>query len=84
MMADPDIDRFKVWPTQLDRSQFVDVVTAGSREALIAMHPLQKKKYARKPEPRPRMVEAYLFFHRQLTEFFLGTNGEAPLAVGPI
>ena len=37
------------------------------------------KKYARKDSPRPRMVEAYLFFHDQLTEFFLGTADEAPL-----
>ncbi len=81
MMANPEIDRFKVWPTQLDRPQFSDVVTAGSRAAVIARHPLQRKKYARKPEPRPRMVEAYLFFHTQLTEFFTGSNGEVPLAV---
>src|SRR5450759_1464823 len=44
MMADPDIDRFKVWPTQLDRSQFVDVITAGSRDALLAKYPLHYKK----------------------------------------
>jgi hypothetical protein len=65
MMADPDIDRFKVWPTQLDRSQFVDVITAGSRDALLAKYPLHYKKYARKPDPRPRMVDAYLFYYEQ-------------------
>ena len=26
MMADPGVDRFKVWPTQLDRPQFMDVI----------------------------------------------------------
>src|SRR2546427_11480216 len=26
MMPDPDVDRFKVWPTQLDRRQFMDVI----------------------------------------------------------
>jgi len=40
MMADPDVDKFKVWPTQLDRSQFTDVITSGSRAALEKKHPL--------------------------------------------
>jgi hypothetical protein len=80
MMADPDVDRFKVWPTQLDRPQFIDVITAGSRDAVVSKHPLRYKKYARKPEPRPRMVDAYLFFYERLAEFFLGDNGEPPLA----
>jgi len=31
MMADPKVDKFKVWPTQLDRVQFSDVVASGSR-----------------------------------------------------
>jgi len=29
MMADPDVDKFKVWPTQLDRGQFSDVICAS-------------------------------------------------------
>lgn len=79
MMADPEVDRFKVWPTQVDRSQFRDVIEAGSRTALEQRHPLVRRKYARSPEPRPRMVEAYLFFHAQLSEFFVGTETEPPL-----
>src|SRR5206468_2871263 len=43
-------------------------------------HPLRRRPYARNPEPRPRMVEAYLFFFDRLTEFFLGENGRAPMA----
>jgi len=27
MMAEPDVDKFKVWPTQLDRKQFSDGMT---------------------------------------------------------
>jgi hypothetical protein len=80
MMADPDGDKFKVWPTQLDRSQLVDVLTAGSRSAVEAKHPLVRPKYARKPLPRPPMVEAYLFFHSQIRDFFLGTTSDPPLA----
>ena len=80
MMADPQVDRFKVWPTQADRAQFTDVISAGSRDELERRHPLVRRPYARKPDPRPRMVEAYLFFFNQLAAFFLGEDGELPLA----
>src|SRR5206468_1405284 len=66
MMAEPDIDKFKVWPTKLDRSQFTDVVTAGSLVELEKKHPLTRRKYARRYDPRPRMVEAYIFFYGKL------------------
>lgn len=80
MMADAAVDRFKVWPTQLDRGQFADVITAGSRTTLETKHPLVRRKYTKKYLPRPRMVEAYLFFYTQLRDFFLGTGSELPLA----
>jgi uncharacterized protein with ParB-like and HNH nuclease domain len=80
MMADPQVDKFKVWPTQLDRSQFTDVITSASRAELEKRHPLTWKKYARKPLPRARMVEAYIFFYDQLNDFFIGTDSEPPLA----
>lgn len=79
MMANPKVDPFKVWPTQLDRDQYRDVMTAESREALEQRHPLRRRKYVKKPEPRARMVEAYIFFYDQLSEYFMGKDGEAPL-----
>ena len=79
MMANRDVDQFKVQPTQADRQQFRDVLQAGSRTQIEELHPPVRKKYARKIEPRPKMVEAYLFFHEQLAEFFLGTSEEPPL-----
>jgi uncharacterized protein with ParB-like and HNH nuclease domain len=80
MMADPAVDKFKVWPTQLDRTQFADVIASGSRLELEKKHPIRYRKYARKPDPRPRMVEAYLFFYDQLHVFFNGSASEEPLA----
>jgi len=80
MMAEPDVDKFKVWPTQLDRVQFIDVVGAGSRVEVMKRHPLRKRPYARSFEPRPRMVEAYFYFHEQLEEYFIGSQAEPPLA----
>ena len=82
MLANPDVDRFKVWPTQADRPQFRDVVASGSRTQVESLHPRVKKKYARRFSPRPPMVEAYLFFHEQLKEFFIGTVEGPPLSGG--
>ena len=80
MMAHPDVEKFKVWPTQADRDQFRDVVEPGSRAGVESRHPLVRKKYSGKPEPRPRMVEAYAFFYEQLAEFYIGNLLDPPLA----
>jgi len=80
MMTDPEIDKFKVWPTQLDRVQFNDVMTSGAQSEVEKKHPLRKRKYTRHFEPRPRMVEAYIFFYTELSEFFLGTESDPALA----
>jgi uncharacterized protein with ParB-like and HNH nuclease domain len=80
MMSDPNVDKFKVWPTQLDRAQFTDVLLSASREEVLRRHPLRKKPYARKYDPRPRMIECYLFFFDQLEAFFLGEEGKEALA----
>ncbi len=80
MMADPEVDKFKVWPTQADRGQFTDVIGLGSRAAIENKHPLVRRKYARQPDPRPRMVEAYLLFSDEIREFFLGTEQQPPVA----
>lgn len=80
MMADPNVDKFKVWPTQVDRSQFADVIASNSRAELENKHPLRYRKYARKPDARPRMVEAYIFFFNQIETLFNGNGNEEPLA----
>ena len=79
MMAEPAVDKFKVWPTKLDQAQFRDVIESESREALETKHPLVRRKYARKYDARPKMVEAYVFFHDQLTTFFVGTESDPPI-----
>jgi uncharacterized protein with ParB-like and HNH nuclease domain len=78
MMADPQVDQFKVWPTNLDQTQFRNVMLSGSRTELERLHPLVRRR-ARKPDPRPRMVEAYLLFYEHLSEFFNGSDSEPPL-----
>ena len=73
-MADPEVEKFKVWPTQADRSQLQDVILAGSKKQLESRYPLNRQKYARQDDPRPQMVEAYLYFYEELAYFF--TQGE--------
>ena len=80
MMADLNVDKFKVWPTQADRAQFSDVISSNSRTEVEKKYPLRYRKYARKPEPRPRMVEAYFFFFKQIDTLFNGNGNEQPLA----
>jgi hypothetical protein len=79
IMENEEVERFKVWPTHTDRTQFTNVVGSGSREELERRHPIVRRRYQRQPDPRPGMVEAYLFFHSQLTEFL--TNDEYPQTV---
>lgn len=80
MMGNPQIDKFKVWPTQRDQAQFSDAVSSGSRAAVEEKHPLVRRKHARKYDPRPCMIEAYLYFHDMLSEFFIGGIDDPPLA----
>src|SRR5271166_5965281 len=72
MMANPAVDKFKVWPTQLDRLHFTDVILAKSRQELEKRYQLMWRKWARKPDPRPRIIDAYFFFYDQISEYFLG------------
>lgn len=62
-------ERFKVWPTNADRQDFEASMSAGSLRALLDRYPLQRRKHARKPDPRPRLVEAYIFFSESVREF---------------
>ncbi|MCX5707945.1 MAG: DUF262 domain-containing protein [Candidatus Omnitrophica bacterium] len=78
MMADPEVDKFKVWPTQLDRVDFSNVMTSGALHDLMKLYPLKYRPHKRKPEPRPRIVEAYIFFYNQFSDYFLGTASETP------
>jgi hypothetical protein len=80
MMANAATDQFKVWPTQGDREQYADAVSLGSRAAVESKHPLVVLKPKRTPEPRPLMIEAYLYFSNELRKFYFGTEDESPIA----
>lgn len=67
LMAAADVEQFKVWPTKADQEQFRSVMTARSVEALEAVHPPVFVR--RKLQPRPQMVEAYLYFSKAIEDF---------------
>jgi hypothetical protein len=79
LMKDQEVDRFKVWPTSEDRETFIDVMTSNSRLELERRHPLTRKKYARYYDPRPQLVEAYLYFYGELKTYFLGDEEVEPI-----
>lgn len=70
ILSNPDVDRFKVLPTQMDRQTFADVMDAGSLESLLERYPLKWLSRS-KCEPRPPLVEAYQYFYQSLSEFFI-------------
>ena len=68
-MENQKVERYRLWPTTLDRKQFADVVDSQSKEELNNRHPLVRRKYQRKADPRPKMIGCYLYFYDQLTAF---------------
>ncbi|HUN53998.1 MAG TPA: DUF262 domain-containing HNH endonuclease family protein [Smithella sp.] len=67
VMEDKDTEVYKVWPTNLDREYFTDIINAGSRNEIINRYPLIYRR--RKPEPRPTMIDCYLFFYEKINYF---------------
>ncbi len=65
-VRDKDLERFKVWPTNADRTDFETAMVAGASATLKERYPLKRRKYQRKSDPRPRLIEAYLFFSRSI------------------
>lgn len=79
-VMESDYERFKVWPTNADRQDFESSMSAGSLDALLDKYPPQRRKYARKPDPRPPLVEAYKFFSNAVQEFCLIPDESLPIA----
>jgi hypothetical protein len=70
VMENPDEERFKLWPTVLNREVFKTVLLAGSKEAVEKSYPLIKLPRKRKPEPRSNLVGAYVYFDERLRAYF--------------
>lgn len=72
-----EVERHKVWPTNVDRVVFEAVMSARSPDELSRRYPSVRPKYARQPLPRPRLVEAYLFFHGAILAYAHEAEGAA-------
>ncbi len=76
-------ERHKVWPTNADRPTFSAVMAARSAESLAKQFPLLRRKWQRKPDPRPPLVEAYLCFHEAISEFCAVAGAEGVAQFSP-
>jgi uncharacterized protein with ParB-like and HNH nuclease domain len=79
IMENEKVERYKLWPTNLDRKQFSDVIDSASKEELSRRHPVMRRKYQRNPDPRPKMIECYFYFYNQLTTFINSDEHQHPL-----
>lgn len=68
LMERPEEEKFKLWPTQFNRKVFCDILNAGSIQKAEELYPLVRLKYKRRPEPRDRLVEAYVYFYGRIAE----------------
>jgi hypothetical protein len=66
IMENEKVERYKLWPTNLDRKQFTDVIDSGSKEELNRRHPVVRRKYQKKPDPRPKMIDCYMYFYDRI------------------
>jgi Uncharacterized conserved protein len=86
LMEDPQVERFKVWPTQSNRQLFVDIVSSESREALRRSyfdHWLAKRDAVKEYSTIPSMLRAYDYFYGRIkhsveTDDLLDDFDEAP------
>lgn len=67
LMEDPEIEVYKVWPTQANRQMFIDIVASESREALRTKYPAYWYKKRDRDQIAeygtvPRMLGAYGYF----------------------
>lgn len=66
VMDNPTEEKFKIWPTTLNRDVFSDVITAEGAEGVEKKYPLIHFPRRKRPEPRSNLVNAYAYFHKQL------------------
>ncbi len=69
-----EFERYKVWPTNADQKLFEDVFSAGSPPALDKKYPVTRLPRKWYPEPRPSLVEAYLYFYKSIQNYAISTH----------
>ena len=74
VMEHPEEERFKLWPTTLNREVFRNILSAGSQAEVVKKYPLVHLPRKRKPEPRSNLVEAYLYFAKSIESWVASTT----------
>jgi Protein of unknown function DUF262/Protein of unknown function (DUF1524) len=68
--------RFKVWPTNAGREELTAIIAAESAQKVCERFPIRTsgKGRSKQHEPRPLMVEAYLYFYGVISMFIRGKD----------
>jgi hypothetical protein len=73
VMEKPEEEIYKLWPTTLNREVFRGIMSAGSLAEVERRHPLVWIGRRRSPEPRNNLVDAYIFFFKQIEDWISHT-----------
>ena len=74
VMEHPEEERYKLWPTTLNRDVFSNIISARSIQEVQAKYPHEYIGRRRNPEPRSPLVEAYIFFHKKIEDWIAVTT----------
>ena len=76
-LFDDTSERYKVWPTVTDRKVFETIFSAASPEKLQELYPKIRYYKSRYYQPRHRLVQSYLYFHKVIDEYVSGLLPES-------
>ncbi len=75
IMEDKTVERYKVWPTQVDRPQMKALVDSASRDAVCVAE--QNTLGRKRTGVEPFMVVAYHYFYQQIADFIAADYGKS-------
>ena len=69
LMENPEVEIYKVWPTQYDREMFIDIINLGGREALREKYPQHffiSQDRIKNDRNTPKLIAAYGYFYDRI------------------
>ncbi len=77
LMEDSLVEIYKLWPTQLNRKVFCDIINAKEYKDIDNAYPVIKRRTKKNPEARGELhVEAYCFFYSKIRELCANLKGD--------
>jgi hypothetical protein len=70
VMEYPEEEKYKIWPTTLNREVFKKIISAGGCDVVEKLFPLIRLPRKKYPEKRDNLVDAYLYFSKTI-EFWI-------------